>query len=176
MPRLSLLDKHPKKRWILLALAKGTMTKAQISQKFGISPHTLTRFCLGKTGAGLQAAGMAKAREATAALAENSIAERVEGLTRKMERLLEEELEPRTKGQTRNAFMAVAAAREIRQCLELAAKLQGLLKGEGAPTVNVSITQNVLWMSIKDVILGATATAPEIRERIIRGIAALEGP
>lgn len=144
---------HSDRAAIDAAMAEN-MPYRTIAQQYGVSPYAITRH---KKHI---AAAMAQAQEATATTAGAAILAKIQTLEADARRLQEK---AERSGDIRTA---ISALREMVRIVELLAKLQGELH-EG-DTINIILSPQ--WITIRAVIVGALATYPEARARVVEAL------
>jgi len=161
MPKkLSEIDKHPQKEEIIQALIDGKSYRT-ITVQYGISATSVGRYMREKLSAQASQA-LEKRGEETGEM----IVKQMDKIQSIVMEVLENE---RMKN---NTFQILAAAREFRAGLEFLARIYGNVKEKNGDTI-INVTQNNMYLELKDAVLKATEDNPEVRERIADAIASL---
>jgi hypothetical protein len=149
---------HAEREAIDRALAAGNPSLRQLAARYGISTSALHRHRSKHLPGAL--VEVAPAEGADSALA------RLEVLIPRVEKTL------RRAERDGKATQVVTAARELRQCLELVARLRGELRPD--PAVQVNVLTSADWVGLRGVILTALDPHPAARIAIADAIVELE--
>jgi hypothetical protein len=156
MPRPCTICAHPEHHAINVALVNRDPYR-NITQHYGVSKYALTRHAKEHLPELL-----ARAKDAVEIAEADSLLDRVEGLYKRTEAILE------AAESNSEWALALAAIRECRGNLELLGRVTKEL--ESAPTFNLLL--NPEWIELRALIVRAVEPFPEARDSILR---ALEG-
>jgi hypothetical protein len=156
MPRPCTICAHPEHHAINVALVNRDPYR-NITQHYGVSKYALTRHAKEHLPELL-----ARAKDAVEIAEADTLLDRVEGLYKRTEAILEAAEEDK------EYSTALAAIRECRGNLELLGRVTKEL--ESAPTLNLHL--NPEWLELRALIVRAVEPFPEARDSILR---ALEG-
>jgi hypothetical protein len=156
-------------------------TLAQISEKFGISPGSLSRHrtkhlmpLFKQVAEKNKEIRLEKTEKIVAAIETqelkygNALVDKVWGIYNRADAILTRE-EKRKK-----SLIALAAMREMRETLKLIANMLGELKGD-SPTINVNIINNPQWLQIKEVTLQVLSEYEGASSKLLNALSRLEG-
>jgi len=156
MPRPCTICAHPEHHAINVALVNRDPYR-NITQHYGVSKYALTRHAKEHLPELL-----ARAKDAVEIAEADSLLDRVEGLYKRTEAILE------AAESNSEWALALAAIRECRGNLELLGRVTKEL--ESAPTFNLLL--NPQWLELRATIVAALEPHPEARGSVLR---ALEG-
>lgn len=143
----------------------------KISRDYGIAPSSLRAHKANHLGAGL--AALTKARE-TAKAADRQAAAGETGAAldqiRNLKPLLFEAL--KWAQERYNGYLVVQVSKEIRETLQLEAKITGELDERPTTTINVLTTE--AWLQLRGRLMSALAPHPEARLAVAAELLALE--
>lgn len=163
MPRPCSICTDNPDREAIDAAAVGGASFRSIARRYGVGDGAVARH----VHSGHVSPALVAVAEAKEADRERTTAERVEGLYRRVERLLDDaEHAP-------SATVLLAAVREMRGCLELLARLRGELKPDG-PTVAVNLLASPDLHRLLAAIDLALAGHPEARAALAAQLGLLE--
>jgi DNA repair exonuclease SbcCD ATPase subunit len=156
LPRKREVDQHPKKKQIINKLIKGESLR-HISAQYDISFASLGRYLREKLRP-----QVAKSQSIQEKLTEQAFIQKID----EIEKMLRDILDEARSGEEKDNHLAIKAIAEIRKGLEFLAKIQGMIQ-----EVNINVTQIEQWTTIKQIILDTTKDYPEVREKIVDGLA-----
>lgn len=139
-----------------------TASYRSTARRYGVTPDAIARHARAHVSAAVVA--IADAAEADRRL---TTSERVEGLYRRVERILD------AAEQAGQASLSLAAARELRSTSELLARLSGELRPD-APTVSVNLLTSPDLQVLLAAINRALAGYPDARAAVARELGVLE--
>ncbi|MEP7081901.1 MAG: hypothetical protein ABI841_02870 [Chloroflexota bacterium] len=162
MPRVCTVCSSPDRDAIDAALVSGAPMR-RIAPRYGVSETAIRRHRNRHLSPAIVALQEQREEERG-----ETLADRLEGLYRRAERILDA-AETGRQGQ-----LSLAAIRELRGIAELLGKLTGELRDQ--PTVTVNLMASPEWLAVRAALLEALATFPAARSAVAARLAALSAP
>ena len=160
MARRCTICRHPQRTEIDRAIVEHSGTLRELVKRYGVSLGALSRH-----KAEHLPRELAKAKEAMEAAGADTLLEQIEALKGRAERILSKaEKKPKT------WYVALGAIREMRQTLELLARITGELDER----MQVNILASPQWLAIQGVIVAALVPFPEAAAAVAGRLEKLE--